>query len=98
MLFLDKPIVIKFFGGFKEAYGKNIINLKPKKQSLREVIRKVTEQSYELKKILIDSELDNPEPNAVILVNGVSINLLNGLDTEVDGESEIVLLPVTHGG
>jgi len=48
--------------------------------------------------LLIDPELNDPLPNAVILVNGKEIGILKGLETEVRDRDEIVIIPVIHGG
>jgi molybdopterin converting factor small subunit len=46
----------------------------------------------------VDSKLDDPRPNALILVGGREINALQGLETEVKDAEEIVLIPMIHGG
>jgi molybdopterin converting factor small subunit len=45
-----------------------------------------------------DPVIDSPEPNALILYNGVEVNNLQGLNTRITEGSEVVLLAVTHGG
>jgi molybdopterin converting factor small subunit len=45
-----------------------------------------------------DPVVDSPEPNALILYNGVEVNNLQGLNTRITEGSEVVLLAVTHGG
>ena len=47
---------------------------------------------------LLDPILENPQPNALILLNGVEINNLQGLQTLLGDGDELVLLSVTHGG
>jgi len=96
---MNKSVKVKFLGVFKKAYGNGQISLEmEKKEKLRDLIRKIAKSSPELRRVLIDPELDNPLPNAVILVNGKEINVLQGLDTEVGNSDEIVLIPVIHGG
>jgi len=51
-----------------------------------------------LKRSLIDQQLEDPRPNALILVNGREISVLNGLETNLKDGDEIVLVPVVHGG
>jgi len=46
----------------------------------------------------IDPTISNPSAGNLILLRGVEIGNLNGLDTPLDEDSEIVLVPVTHGG
>jgi hypothetical protein len=47
---------------------------------------------------LLDPILENPQPNALLLINGVEINNLQGLLTLIGDGDEFVLLSVTHGG
>jgi len=52
----------------------------------------------ETRRLLIDPELNDPRPNALILVNGREIGALSGLETEVKEGDEIALIPIAHGG
>jgi molybdopterin converting factor small subunit len=47
---------------------------------------------------LIDADLKDPRPNALILVSGTEIGALNGVDTALRDGDEVVFLPVAHGG
>jgi molybdopterin converting factor small subunit len=47
---------------------------------------------------LIDPELDDPRTNALILVNGKEVSVLQGLNTKIKDGDELVLIPVVHGG
>jgi len=93
-------ITIRFLGVFKKAYGGDQMSLETnrKKETLRNIIQKAVESSPELRRLLIDPELNDPLPNAVILVNGKEIGILKGLETEVGDRDEIVIIPVIHGG
>jgi len=96
---MTKKIRIKLLGVFKKTLGKDQILLETgKSEKLRDVIQKLADSSPELGRVLIDPELGDPRPNAVVLVNGQEINMLKGLETEVGDRDEIVLIPVTHGG
>jgi molybdopterin converting factor small subunit len=66
--------------------------------SLREVITRIVEEQPKLKHVLIDPELDDPRTNALILVNGKEISVLQGLNTKIKDGDELVLIPVVHGG
>ena len=46
----------------------------------------------------ITNSLRNPSTSNLIMLNGVEIGNLNGLDTPIAKGSKIVLVPVTHGG
>ena len=46
----------------------------------------------------IAPSLRNPITNNLIMLGGVEVGNLNGLDTPITEGSEVVLVPVTHGG
>jgi len=90
---------IRLLGIFEEAFGSDHTSITVETpRSLREVIMEITKSSPKLTRVLIDAELLDPRPNAVILVNGKDISVLGGLETEIEAGDRIVLIPVTHGG
>lgn len=92
-------VKLKLIGAFKKAYGSNEATVRvTATEKLGSVIKKITKNSSELKRSLIDPELNSPLPNAVILVNGKDICLLDGLETELAGGDEVIFIPVIHGG
>ena len=44
------------------------------------------------------NSLEDPKSNALILLNGKEISVLNGLQTKVKDGDEVVFVPVVHGG
>ena len=96
---MSKSVKIRFLGVFKRAYGSRQTSLQAKKkEKIRDVIQEIMAHSPELRHSLIDPELNSPLPNAVILVNGKEISILDGLETKVGNGDEIVLIPVVHSG
>jgi molybdopterin converting factor small subunit len=92
-------VKLKLIGAFKKAYGSNEATVKvTATKKLGSIIKKIAKNSAELKRSLIDPELNSPLPNAIILVNGRDIGLLNGLETKLAGGDEVILIPVIHGG
>ncbi|MEM2104184.1 MAG: MoaD/ThiS family protein [Candidatus Bathyarchaeia archaeon] len=93
-------VKVKFVGGLRSLVGQSEIQLKLEREmaSLSEAINKMVEELPELKKAIIDSELGDPRPNALIIVNGKEIGVLNGLETVLRDGAEIVFLTVSHGG
>jgi molybdopterin converting factor small subunit len=93
-------VEVKFLGVFRQFSGETPVLLKLEKPTtVRKVIEKLTEDlSPAFKRALVDPELEDPRPNALILVNGKEISVLQGLETEVEDDDEIVLVPVSHGG
>ena len=92
---------ITLLGVFRGISGKNqlYLDFEQNEVSVQKMVQRlVTLFSPEFKRALVDPELDNPGPNALILVNGQEIGLLNGINTKVKDGDEIVLIPVSHGG
>jgi molybdopterin synthase sulfur carrier subunit len=95
----DMAVTVNFIGVFRAITSRNKINIKIEDTvPLREVIKKIVEKVPNLKRALVDPELEDPRPNALILVNGKEISVLNGLETLLKDGDEVVLIPVIHGG
>jgi len=92
-------VTIKFFGALRHDSGKDTLTMEcPKDVSLLDLVNTATLHSKTLRRNLLDEQLENPKPNALILVNGREISVLNGLQTRVKNGDEIVFVPVVHGG
>jgi len=93
-------VEVKFLGVFRQFSGKNRVLVKLEEPAtVRKTIQKLAEAfSSEFERAVVDPELEDPRPNALILVNGKEISVLQGLETEVNEGDEIVLVPVSHGG
>ena len=93
-------VEVRFLGIFQRLSGKKRLQVKLEEPAtVRKVIVKLTEIfSSEFKRVLVDSELDDPRPNSLILVGGKEISALQGLETEVKDSEEVVLVPMVHGG
>ena len=91
---------IRLIGVFRELSGKNRFPIELEEPVVvRKVIHKLAETfSPEFKQSLVDPELNDPRPNALVLVNGKEISVLEGLETEVNKDDEVVIVPVSHGG
>ncbi len=91
---------VKLLGVFRGLSGKQQLVIKlTKPASIRAVVQKLVElYEPEFKQALIDPELDDPRPNALIIVNGKEMSVLEGLKTELDEGDEVVIVPVSHGG
>lgn len=93
-------VEVRFLGIFQRFSGKKRFKLNLEEPAtVRKAIMKLTEVfSKDFRQILIDSQLDDPRPNALILIGGKEISALQGLETEVNDAEEIVLIPMIHGG
>ncbi|MEM1565933.1 MAG: MoaD/ThiS family protein [Candidatus Bathyarchaeia archaeon] len=67
-------------------------------KTIRDLIGVIVEGFPQARRVLIDPELEDPRPNALIIVNGKEISVLNGLETILKDEDEVVFVPVSHGG
>jgi len=90
---------IRLLGVFRGPTGKSRISLKLEQPTIRSVIQKLAESlSLEARRLLVDPELNDPRPSALILVNGREVSVLNGLKTKIKEGDEVILIPVSHGG
>jgi len=90
---------IRLMGVFRGLTGKSRVSLRVKQPTIRNAVQKLADSlSVEAKRLLVDPELNDPRPNALILVNGKEINVLKGLETEIREGDEVILIPVSHGG
>jgi molybdopterin converting factor small subunit len=92
-------VSVKFVGSFRGISGKGGLKLKfGRPVSLKALVDKIVEQLPKLKTSLIDPESGEPRRTMLVLVNGREISVLNGLETRVNDEDEVVFVPVVHGG
>lgn len=92
-------VTVRFIGPLRSISGKSQITLEHEGAiSLREALREIVERHPQIKRALFDSELEDPRPNSLILVNGKDISVLNELETILKNGDEVVLVPVLHGG
>jgi len=92
---------VKLYGVLRTAAEKDILDLEfagsvTVRELVAETVRTVARPEFE--NYLVDSDLEDPRPNALILVSGTEIGALEGLDTVLHEGDEVVFLPVVHGG
>jgi len=96
---LTVKVKVRLLGMFRCFAGKSRITLELEQPNVRKVIQKLADSlSLEAKRLLIDPELNDPRPNALVLVNRKEIGVLNGLETQIKEGDEVTLIPVSHGG
>ena len=92
-------VTLKFLGSLRHTCGKDILTVDfKKKASLMDVLDEITRDSPDLRRNILDEHLIQPTPNALILVNGREISVLDNLNTKIEDGDEIVFVPVVHGG
>jgi len=92
-------LTVKFIGALRHISGKTelIINFQ-QGMSLKELVTKLSQDLPPLGKTFSDQQLNDSKSNALILVNGREISVLNGYETKLNEGDEIVFIPVVHGG
>ncbi len=92
-------IKVRMLGVLREAGGSKEQTIDVVKgATVDSVIRDLMAEDKRLKAVLWDKEVDSPLPNALIMLDGVEVNNLEGLETPVKRGQELVLLSVVHGG
>ena len=91
---------VKMLGTLREASGKGEVEFTfPSRVDVAQVVQRlIDEYGVGLSTLLLDPVLQSPQPNALILLDGVEINNFNGLRTPVGDKDTLILIPVTHGG
>jgi molybdopterin synthase sulfur carrier subunit len=96
---LSIRVEVRLLGVFRGLAGIDRLSLEVERSNVKKMIKVLAGLfPTEARSLLIDPDLDDPRPNALILLNGREINVLNGLETEVTDGDEITLIPVVHGG
>ena len=90
---------IKFVGALRHISGVGQFEVEcAKTWKLNDLICYIIEKMPLLERSLLDKEFEDPQPTAIILVNGREISVLNGLATSLKDGDEVVFVPVVHGG
>ena len=97
---------VKFIGALRQISGKSKVTIETLNgKSILELIEEISQKKPEMKnnpaktgRKGIDTQLEDPKPNALILVNGKEISVLAGLATKLADGDEVVFIPVVHGG
>ena len=92
-------LTVKFIGALRHVSGKTQLTMDyARGMSLRDLLAKISCQAPNLEKSFSDLQSVDSASNALILVNGREISVLNGLETKLSDGDEIVFVPVIHGG
>jgi molybdopterin converting factor small subunit len=62
------------------------------------MLKEITRELPALNQSLNDQKPEELKTNALILVNGKEISVLDGVETKLKDGDELVLVPVVHGG
>ena|GEM_PF-202108 len=90
---------IKFLGALRHISGKTQLTLSFNDgASIKTVIETICQEFPTLKPTFSDLALNDARSNSLILVNGREISVLDGYETKLCDNDEIVFVPVVHGG
>lgn len=93
------PLTIKFIGALRHISGKTEFTVSFQEGiSIKKLVDKITQEFPELKHTFSDQELNDSRSNSLVLINGREISVLDGYETKLKDEDEIVFVPVVHGG
>ena len=96
---MNMAITVKFVGALRHLSGAGKLDCDYKGcGSIEELVNELVDKLPLLKRSLVDQQLVDPRPNALILVNGREIGVLGGLGTKLRDGDEVVFVPVVHGG
>ncbi len=86
-------------GVFCSVAGKDNLTIEFKEAvSLKEVVEEIVRKIPNLKRTLIDPDLEDPTPNSLIFVNDKEVSVLNGLETTIREGDEVTFISVLHTG
>ena len=95
-------IHLKLYGVFKSAAGADAISLDlpGEEPTVRLAVSELVSQPGcdELRKLVLEEKGSDPRSNALILLAGREIGALAGLETKLNEDDELSLLPIAHGG
>jgi molybdopterin synthase sulfur carrier subunit len=92
-------ITAKFLGVLRHISGAGELALNIKGDiSIKELMTEIVREMPALKPSLTGQQLEDLRSNALILVNGREISVLNGLESKLKDGDEIVFVPFVHGG
>ena len=92
-------LTIKFIGALRHITGKTQLTINfEKEMSLKELLARISREMPKLEKSFSDQQDGDSTSNALILINGREISVLDGLQTKLSDGDEIVFVPVVHGG
>jgi molybdopterin converting factor small subunit len=102
---MNVKITIEPLGVFQEIVnlrklGISIDSMDQSKESntISKVLEKIIELASEKQTNRFPLDISDYFEKALILVNGVEIGLLKGLDTRLKNGDRLTIIPVSHGG
>lgn len=91
---------VRLVGVLRGVSGKSSFTVKLREgDTIAALVQELSAEFGEgFKRVLVDSELNDPRPNVLILVNSKEIELLQKLETKLEDDDTVTIIPVSHGG
>jgi MoaD family protein len=87
---------VKLFGVFREAAGEKQLTLE--EDTVRSIVKRLAERYETMIPLLLKSTDPLKLTNVLIIVNGLSISFLDGLETELTDEDTVCIFAPIGGG
>ncbi len=92
-------VTVKLIGALRYLSGKKQLRVTYQNGlSLKQLIEQMNREISGLERTFSDKDLNDSRSNSLILVNGVEVSILKGLETRLNDGDEVVFVPVVHGG
>ena len=92
-------VIVNFIGALRNVFKESKKKFDCENDiSIMALIDLLIKTNSDVKEILISQQGDVIRLNSLILVNGIEISVLDGLDTKLANGDEITFIPVIHGG
>lgn len=92
-------VIIRFIGSLRHILDAEKLSLDLNRNlSVKELIDRISDDKSDFKRQFLDMNGEISTANTLILLNGKEISILNGFDTRVQNNDEVVFVPVAHGG
>jgi len=92
-------ITVEFVGSLRQAsVARTLVRECVEGALLEDLVGGLITEIPALERSLVDKQLEELKPKALILVNGREISVLRGLSTVLKDGDKVVFVPVIHGG
>ena len=92
-------VIVNFIGALRNVFKESKKKFDCENDiSIMALIDLLIKTKSDVKETLISQQGDVIRLNSLILVNGIEISVLTGLDTKLANGDEITFIPVIHGG
>ncbi|MDQ1279280.1 MAG: hypothetical protein QG670_540 [Thermoproteota archaeon] len=92
-------VKVEFMGTLRGAVGKKSYEvIVDEPVTVGRLLKKLNTSLNLKKNVLFNRESLTPRSEILILVDGKEISILNGFATKLTNESQVTLIPVSHGG